>query len=209
MANSASIYRRELRRAAAPVSLAIALFWVAPITITSIIAARQQDSALGQAWSNGWYVLYLLSLLAWKLPDTWFQVRPWEATGRIYESLGVRWFKQFMIGGDRHNRRIRERVGAARLLVNPKDMNGLKEQSVISERVHVVMFLFVLWPTLLALLFGWWVAAAVICACNIVVNVYPIMLQRYTRSRIAMLFERKTRMSNHSFNGDVARATHR
>jgi hypothetical protein len=191
MSDTNSIHRFEFRRAAAPVSLAIALLWVAPMTVISVIAAHRQDTVLGRAWSNGWYVLYLLSLLAWKLPAAWFSVVGWEASGEIYELLGVRWFKQFMIDGDRHNRRVRKQLGSHGTLGSRRSIEELVKQTVASEKIHAIMFLFALWPTLLALIWRWWAWAVGLIICNTVINVYPIMLQRYTRSRIAKVHASK------------------
>lgn len=151
------------------------------------MTSRRADTVLGHMWSNWWFVLYLLSLLTWKLPNTWFNVLGWEATGKIYEWLGVRWFKQFMIGGDLHNRRIRRQIGGYRAFAASATLEEFKQQSIVSEKVHVIMFLFELWPTVLAFLWKWWAVGVALIACNVVINVYPIMLQRYTRGRIAML----------------------
>ena len=41
-----------------------------------------------------------VSLLALFLPACYYRPRPFEQSGRIYESLGVRWFKRWTPDGD-------------------------------------------------------------------------------------------------------------
>lgn len=166
---------------------AIVALWVFPISFASVIASLERETLAGQAWRNAWYVPYLLSLSAWFLPAAWLDVQHWERGGRLYEALGARWFKRFMIGGDVMNRHVRRSEPSYRIHAGPAARAELERQSVVSEKVHTIMLLCALWPAVFGAAAGWWAYAALISAANVLVNLYPIMVQRYTRARLAKL----------------------
>jgi hypothetical protein len=174
-----------------PISIGIALFWMLPVGLVAVVASHEKSSTLGQAWFYGWFVLYGLSLMAWRLPDRWFRPKRWELEWGLYDALGIRWYKQFMLGGDIANRRIRQEDKTYRVFANATTMRDVVKQGKLSERVHVIMFLFALWPALFGAATGWWIYAGVVTAGNVVVNLYPILLQRHTRSRIVRIDERR------------------
>jgi hypothetical protein len=171
----------------------IAVFWLAPIAFSSVIASRERDTFIGGLWRQYWFVPYLLSLLAWFLPRAWFRTFPWEGSGRIYEALGVRWLKQFLIGGDRMNRTVRKTAPAYRVYAHEALRQRIFKDTCVSEKIHVVMLLFALWPALFAAAVGWWPYAALLTVANVVVNLYPILVQRYTRARLALIERRMGR----------------
>ncbi|HXU03235.1 MAG TPA: hypothetical protein VN903_19850, partial [Polyangia bacterium] len=54
-----------------------------------------------------------------------------------------------------------------------------------AETNHVIMFLIVVLVIAHALARGWWDAAAWTLVFNVLINAYPVMLQRYNRGRLA------------------------
>lgn len=191
MNDAKSIGQSELRRWVVPISIGIAVLWLVPVSLVAVVASHEKHTWLGATWSYSWLILYALSLLAWRLPSGWFYPREWEVRGRIYEALGVRWYKQFMLGGDRHNRRVRRRLENYRIYADSRTTRRLANETRVSERVHIIMLLFATWPALFGALAGWWKYAAFVTAGNVLVNVYPIVLQRYTRSRIMRIERRR------------------
>ncbi|HET9424512.1 MAG TPA: hypothetical protein VFO55_04000 [Gemmatimonadaceae bacterium] len=109
----------------------------------------------------------------------------WEGTGRIYERLGIRRVGRFMIGGyytsatlsrlrGRPYRTFRGRRAAQEWLVF----------TLVAELGHGVFFLVMLWLAIREALKGDWRDMAITTLINLVVNVIPIMVQRYNRARI-------------------------
>jgi hypothetical protein len=164
--------------------LGVAVLWLAPLIGVAMVVHRERESFAGQFWSSGWPLLYGVSLLALLLPRGWFRLRSWERDGRIYRAIGIRFYKRFMIGGDIDNRLERRRRDDRRAFVGEALRHQLIAQSVSSERTHIVMFLFSLWPTLFGIATGWWGYVALVTLGNVLVNAYPIALQRYTRGRL-------------------------
>lgn len=188
-----SIEKTERTRIGYVMLAAIFVLWVIPMLAGNIAIGHKKSSALTRFYGEGgWVVLYLMSCLVWRLPERWFRPRLWEVRGQIYEALGVRWFKQFMVEGDRHNRRVRRQVKSYRVFVTTDARRHLVQWTIATEKAHMTMFLFAFWPTLFGALSGFWKYTVFAAASNIVANVYPIMLQRYTRSRITGIALRKS-----------------
>ena len=167
---------------------AIVLLWLAPMIAGNIAIGLKKSSPLIRFYGDGgWLVFYGLSCLVWRLPERWFRPRAWEVRNQIYETLGVRRFKEFMVGGDRHNRRVRRQLESYRVFAKGDARRDMALETIATEKAHMLMLLFALWPTLFGALAGFWKYVVFMVACNIVTNVYPIMLQRYTRSRITRI----------------------
>lgn len=64
-----------------------------------------------------------------------------------------------------------------------------------SEASHLLIFLIIMMTVVYAAVKGWWDLAAWLMAFNILINVYPIMLQRYNRARLTPILERARRTS--------------
>lgn len=188
-----SIEKTERARIAWTMFVAIVLLWLAPMIVGNIAIGHKKSSPLTRYYGEGgWVVLYGLSCFVWRLPERWFRPRRWEVRGRIYEILGIRRFKQFMVGGDRHNRRVRQQLESYRTFARGSTRRDMVRETVATEKAHMLMFLFALWPTLFGALSGFWKYVLFMAACNSATNIYPIMLQRYTRSRITRIALRES-----------------
>jgi hypothetical protein len=170
--------------------MGILAFWVAPMAFSAAIVSRERETFFGALWAQYWFVPYLLSLLALLLPPAWFRTWSWERNGRIYETLGVRWLKQFLIGGELMNRTVRKSAPGYRAYAGKSDRQRIFSEACAAEKAHIIMFLFALWPALFAAAVGWWAYAVLLTVANVGVNLYPIMVQRYTRARMAMIEQR-------------------
>jgi hypothetical protein len=130
--------------------------------------------------------------------DRYFQLRPFEASGRIYERLGVRLFRRFVVGGDYFNRAAGcydAQYRGVRSLTAARQAERLGR---LSERLHVAGLAFLVPPTCCALLVGRLDLVLALGLINMLTNLYPIMLQRYTRPRLVLLAMRSS--SRHTSN---------
>ena len=113
-----------------------------------------------------------------KLPEGYFAIRPFERSGRLYELLGVRVIKWAVRRGPMHlfnpHLRLPSQPTAERL----RHLEGRMREP---ETAHVWLFFMMLPVVGHALLRAWWSAAAWTMAFNVVLNAYPVMLQRYNR----------------------------
>jgi hypothetical protein len=102
---------------------------------------------------------------------------------RLYEALGIRVFKRFLrfrwyssIWGPS----LRRDAKAVSLQALTSDMRS-------SEVAHAAAFVLVCLLTVFVLATGRGLAALWLLVCNILINAYPVMLQRYNRQRIARM----------------------
>jgi hypothetical protein len=128
--------------------------------------------------------LSTLSFAAVWLPASWFQPKAFELSGRFYEALGVRRFRAYMVNGDIMNSWIRRSVPGYRYLTGRESTQAFGRQTCENERGHMLMLLSALPATAYAILTSRFKFALYFLMVNIVLNVYPILLQRYTRARI-------------------------
>ncbi len=66
----------------------------------------------------------------------------------------------------------------------------------MSEKSHLVMLVLGGMSAGFAWAIGWSGWAIYLAAGNVVVNLYPVLLQRYTRARIGAALSRQQRMAN-------------
>src|ERR1051326_2382195 len=123
--------------------------------------------------------------------EQYFRLRDWEVSGTLYEHLGVRYFKRFVVTGDYWNRAARYYDHNHRGLGSAKSIRQAKRQREFSEKVHLLALFSTLPPIICAMLIGWSKAAALLALSNLPFNVYPVMLQRYTRARIESLMNHR------------------
>ena len=127
----------------------------------------------------------------WWLPRDYFRVYGFERSGRLYETLGVRAFRRFVPDGDLANRWSRRRDPSHRMIRNRRSAALFVRRTEQSERGHVVLLALGIVSAVFALALGWRGWALYLSAGNLVVNVYPILLQRYTRTRLIALLARR------------------
>lgn len=123
------------------------------------------------------------ALAAWWLPDGYHTLREWEHQGRLYGRVGVCRFRQFVLDGPRFRRCLclpkGQRPFAAR-----SQLLLWRDRGYTTERHHVAAMLMSLPSLCLAVQSGHRGMATYLIVGNIVFNLYPILLQRYTRGRL-------------------------
>jgi hypothetical protein len=118
-----------------------------------------------------------------RLPRRFHRLRGFERNGgRCYELLGVRIAKRVLRRGllaafnpDLH---LPREPDAARI-------GFLDQRMRDAEASHAILFLLTLVIVLNAMVHGWFVAAGATLLFDVLMNGYPVMLQRYNRALLA------------------------
>ena len=129
------------------------------------------------------FVVSLMMCLApWWLPSSYYRIRSFEQSGRFYEALGVRAFRYLVPDGDLANRWRRQ--PAFRVIANRRFAAAFVRRTELSEKSHLVLLLMGALSTVFAWQIGWRGWALYLGGGNVLVNLYPVLLQRYTRARL-------------------------
>jgi hypothetical protein len=120
------------------------------------------------------------------LPQGYYAINTFERTGQLYERLGVRRFKRLVRRGPL--------AMFSPTLRFPKDrtiaaLRHLDDEMRAAETGHVCIFMLMLLFISAALLRGWFDAVGWMLAFNIIINGYPVMLQRYNRIKLQELID--------------------
>ena len=120
-----------------------------------------------------------------RLPAPVHELRAVERDGRVYELLGVRVAKWLLRRGPLTGLAPELRLPAER---TPAAVAGLDARMRQAEAVHAIMLVVTLAVVVNAAVRRWWGAAGWTLLFNVLFNVYPAMLQRYNRARLAQRF---------------------
>jgi hypothetical protein len=132
-----------------------------------------------------------IAVAAWWVPASYFRIRSFERNGRLYEAIGVRLFRWLVPDGDAANRLRRRSDPAFRIIRNREYALAFRQRTELSEKSHLVMLVLGCMSAGFAWGIGWRGWAFYLTAGNIAVNLYPILLQRYTRSRLDRVASRR------------------
>jgi len=129
---------------------------------------------------------------AWLLG--YFDPAAWEKSGAVYRRLGVHRFRHLLLNGRYPNRLVSFARRRPYRVITGRQSAGLWLLfTVFVEAGHTffggVMAVFMV----RALARGDLAAAASILLQNLVINVYPVMVQRYNRGRILRVLKQDTR----------------
>lgn len=127
------------------------------------------------------------AVFAYALPDSYYRIGAFERSGRLYEYLGIRWFKRLTPNGDYVNRLIRQSQPAYRVIANREAIAAYEWRTRCAEACHFGGLWLSIPCAAYALLLDWNYFALWMLVPNIPFHIYPILLQRYTRARIAKL----------------------
>jgi hypothetical protein len=154
------------------------LIWVLPIQIFLIHTLD----------SKTWFPIVALTLLGVVLgsclPRSYFKLRSVEVDGKIYTALGVRRFRKIVAYGG-------PMVGLMRR-IDRESYDRLKRSTLTNsergtrrrEKIHWALLLGTIPTAVWAVLQRELWFAVYLLAANIPMNIYPILLQRYTRARL-------------------------
>ena len=147
---------------------------------------------------HGFYSLLLFiaplvggSLIGLSLSERYYRIRAFESSGRIYERLGIRFFKRFVPNGDYINRLTRHFAPGHRVVHDGGSLAKFEARTEFAERCHLAGLFLGLPSAAYALILGWNGFALWLLLPNITFHLYPFLLQRYTRARIQKVLERR------------------
>lgn len=114
-----------------------------------------------------------------RLPDSYHELRDVERDGRLYERLGVRVAKRLLRRGPIavFNRDL-HLPGEP----SPERLAHLDQRMRDAEASHVILLVATLGIVVHAAARGWWTAALLTLLFDLLLNGYPVMLQRYNRA---------------------------
>jgi len=127
------------------------------------------------------FVTYFTDALKSQLASPYYDEKTWEKRGKVYENLGVNLFRKLLVlvGWEKV---IRKTFPIEK---NTKSLEKLYYQTKKSELDHLIILIIVLgFNVFVALEFGF-VKSLSLLVLNLLLNLYPIFLQRYNRPRIA------------------------
>lgn len=126
-------------------------------------------------------VLLFTETLRSPFTSPYYTERNWEADGKLYERLGINVFRKLLVwvGWEKLNKKSNPITKSTKALIQ------LHYRSKQSEFGHIIILITVLGFTVfVALEFGF-VESLWLLFLNILLNLYPILLQRYNRPRLA------------------------
>jgi len=168
--------------------LLVALVSIITVGLLALSHAFGPNS-VGFAFAAVWLPMMWLGtasrVVVLRLPGGLHELRAFERDGRVYELLGVRVIKFLLRRGplsafnpDLHLPKDR----------SPERLALLDGRMREAEAGHAILFMLSLGLTIVAAVLAFWTATGWILGFNVLVNGYPVMLQRYNRGRLAQRF---------------------
>ena len=116
-----------------------------------------------------------------RFPEKYFYIRPIEK--KIYQFLGVKYYQRMIRRVNIFNPELHLRKGRSGLA-------KLEQTTRSTEQAHALIYIIVSGFTLYALLQQWWQAAFWYFLFNMLLNGYPVMVQRYNRDRLNRILQK-------------------
>ncbi len=132
--------------------------------------------------------LGVVSLSTCMIPSSVLQKLQISDKRRCYEKLGVKAAQAFTQQGSFMNSLVKKADPSYRVLPNRAGIKKLVGQMVIFEKFHLVCLVFFFATMAMALGRGEILLAVVILAANLLINVYPLLIQQYNRARLSLFF---------------------
>ena len=149
---------------------------------------RSPVSAFLINWLAMSWVAVIGQVVNFSFAPSYYHTKPFERTGQVYERLGIRLFKKLVQRGplaifSPTLRFPKEKTVSA--------LQGLLNEMRKAETGHALIFVLVLLFVGYAALKGWLDAVVWMLLFNILINGYPIMLQRYNRIKLQELVDQQ------------------
>lgn len=170
--------------------------WLKLALISVIVAAVMLDMVSDKAegswllaalwaalmhWVSGIVIIGLSSVLQPSLPERWYRLRSWESDGAIYRRVGIEGYRKALLAspcGPNVFLKFRGRRS---------ELPGLAQFTRYAEMGHLTLLVVSAGVTVMAAMTGHWRTVLFLTVWNFPWNVYPVLLQRYTRSRLAAI----------------------
>ncbi len=124
-----------------------------------------------------WAIMFASNVAPLRLPARYYVTRPFEKGGRVYDLLGVRWYRRAL-------RPMLWSVNPGLLRSQPAARETTIERTKDAETGHLVIFFVVTALTVWALASGWWDTAGWLLLFNLLHNGYPVLSMRQLRARL-------------------------
>lgn len=165
-------------------TLKLTLIIAVTIGLVYILAIYIRMDSFSFAWVLNFLlmtgVLAFTETLKSNLASSYYNENKWERGGKIYEQLGINFFRKLLVwvGWEKLNKKNNPVVKDTQALMH------LHYQTKKSELGHVIILFVVFgFNVFVALKFGF-VKSLSLLILNVLLNLYPIFLQRYNRPRI-------------------------
>ncbi len=170
------------------------LLALAAITSVCILVNYIKMDSFSFAWALNFLLMLCVfaftGILKSPLTSSYYLPKEWERGGKLYKLLGIDFFRKLLvvIGWEKLTKKS-----------NPVEKNSealakLYYQTKKSELDHLIIFLIVLGFTIFVALDFEPARSLWLLTLNVLLNLYPIFLQRYNRPRV----ERLIRLSKQS-----------
>ena len=166
---------------------------------TILVAGAMAIAAVPLVWAlralgarGAWFAFLVVWVpMAWlgtvsrfvrpRLPGAYHDLRAFERDGRLYERVGVVLAKRLLRRGPLAVFNPDLHLPAER---TPENLAHLDQRMRDAEASHFILFVAMLGVVAHAVARGWWGAAALTLLFDVLLNGYPVMLQRYNRARL-------------------------
>jgi len=178
---------RWLVGTALTVTFAVAVVWGARAYGRSIAFAFGVNWVLMM-----WAIMFATNVVPLRLPAQYYVARRFEKGGRVYDLVGVRWYRRAL-------RRVLWSVNPTLLRSQPAARETMIEHTKDAETGHLFILLAITGISVWALASGWWDAAGWLLLFNLLHNGYPVLSMRQLRARLNSV---STRLPLDSLNFD-------
>lgn len=175
----------------------VSLFLIVLATVSSVFALAyfMKLESFTFAWALNFLLMMWISTFIEihknPLQSSYYNEKAWERRGKIYEYLGVNFFRKLLvlIGWEKVIRKSNPIEKNTQALVN------LHHQTKKSELGHLIIFLIVLMVNAYVAVRYGFLKSVWLFLLNIVLHFYPVILQRYNRPRITRAIKLSQRSS--------------
>jgi hypothetical protein len=169
--------------------------WFNPLLILSTRTDDDSQRTLWIALAVSAF-FFLISLLL--VPRRYYNLLPFERDGRLYRRIGVKRFR-YIVGEGEGIQRLARRIDPHWQASHSKLSYGDRlAWTIMPECVHIGMIFLSLPLIALAYHRGSSTLATVYLLSNIPINIYPILLQRYTRAKLLRIQELQSQLAFHN-----------
>lgn len=145
-------------------------------------------------WTSGVLIIGLARVMRLSLPPEWHRLRAWESDGSFYRRLGIVRYQEWLLASPSGPNPFQTFKG------HRSQVPELRKFTCNAEMGHLTLLFVSVIVTGVALALGRTWTAFFLTLVNVPWNLYPVMLQRYTRSRILRIQERSPRQKKIATN---------
>jgi hypothetical protein len=168
----------------------IAIWGCVPILLLISVADRPNIVWITLALS---FLVYIVCLFI--IPKSYYDLRPFEMDGRVYRRLGVRKFRYIVGDGDGVQWLVKRIDPGWQCALTKLSNEKWIERTCVTECIKLALIVFTLPIVAIAYYGGHTILASLLLLLNIPYQIYPILLQRYTRAKLLRIGELRNKRS--------------